>query len=45
MPLKGAKYRMKKDSDVRLAFKEGEVVEAKNMKTGEKSKVKKKGKK
>ena len=32
MPLPGAKYRMK--GDVRLAFRNGRVVEAKNMKTG-----------
>ena len=34
MPIKGAKYRMKKGSNVRLAFKGDEVVEAKNIKTG-----------
>ena len=36
MPIKGAKYATKKTSkgNVRLAFKKGKVVEAKNMKTG-----------
>jgi hypothetical protein len=34
MPIPGAKYRHKKGTDVRLAFKGGEVVEAKNTKTG-----------
>lgn len=34
MPIKGAKYRFKKGSNIRLAFKGGEVVEAKNVKTG-----------
>lgn len=36
MPLDGpgVKYRYKKGSDVRLAFKDGQVVEAKNMDTG-----------
>jgi hypothetical protein len=34
MPIPGAKYRYKKGTDVRLAFKDGEVAEAKNMKTG-----------
>ncbi len=34
MPIPGAKYRYKKGTDVRLAFKDGEVKEAKNMKTG-----------
>lgn len=38
MPIKGARYRMKKTKSgkkVRLAFKgDGEVVEAKNMETG-----------
>ena len=33
MPLKGARYRMK--DGVRLAFQGDQVVEAKNMKTGE----------
>lgn len=32
MPIPGARYRMK--NGVRLAFKAGQVVEAKNMKTG-----------
>ncbi len=39
MPLKGnVRYRMKKTSKgyVRLAFRDGEVVEAKNMKSGAK---------
>lgn len=35
MPLgKGVRYRYKKGTDVRLAFKGNKVVEAKNMKTG-----------
>ena len=34
MPISGAKYRFKKGSDTRLAFKDNEVVEAKNMKSG-----------
>lgn len=34
MPLDGARYRYKKGTDTRLAFKGGQVVEAKNMKTG-----------
>ena len=34
MPLPGAKYRYKKGTKMRLAFKAGQVVEAKNMKTG-----------
>jgi len=34
MPLEGARYRYKKGTDTRLAFKGGHVVEAKNMKTG-----------
>lgn len=34
MPIPGARYRFKKGSDVRLAFKGNEVVEAKNTKTG-----------
>ena len=34
MPIKGAKYRFKKNSDVRLALKGDEVVESKNVKTG-----------
>lgn len=34
MPIEGAKYRYKKGTDVRLAFKGGRVVEAKNTKTG-----------
>lgn len=34
MPLKGARYRYKKGTKVRLAFKGGKVVEAKNMETG-----------
>lgn len=37
MPIKGAKYRVKTTSTgkkVRLAFVQGEVVEAKNVKTG-----------
>jgi hypothetical protein len=57
MPLKGATYAMKKTKKglVRLAFVNGKVVEAKNMKTGAKhtpaefkadakKKVKRKGK-
>lgn len=38
MPLPGARYRVKTTKSgkkVRLAFKEGEVVEAKNLKTGD----------
>jgi hypothetical protein len=34
MPLAGAKYRYKKGTKTRLAFKDGQVVEAKNMVTG-----------
>jgi hypothetical protein len=34
MPLEGARYRYKPGTKVRLAFKDGQVVEAKNMKTG-----------
>lgn len=36
MPLKGARYRVKQTpkGPVRLAFKGGKVVEAKNLKTG-----------
>lgn len=34
MPIEGARYRYKKGTDVRLAFKGGKVVEAKNTKTG-----------
>lgn len=34
MPLKGVRYRYKKGTKIRLAFKGGEVVEAKNMNTG-----------
>lgn len=34
MPIQGAKYRYKKGTHVRLAFKGGKVVEAKNTKTG-----------
>ena len=37
MPIRGAKYRVettKTGKEVRLAFKDGEVVEAKNLKTG-----------
>lgn len=35
MPLgKGVKYRFKKGTKVRLAFKGGKVIEAKNTKTG-----------
>jgi len=34
MPLKGARYRYKKGTKTRLAFKGGQVVEAKNMETG-----------
>ena len=34
MPLKGARYRYKKGTKMRLAFKDGNVVEAKNMRTG-----------
>jgi len=34
MPLEGARYRYKKGTHTRLAFKGGHVVEAKNMKTG-----------
>jgi len=37
MPIKGATYRMKPMKDggfERLAFKKGQVVESKNMKTG-----------
>ena len=42
MPIKGAKYAMKKTSkgNVRLAFVKGKVVEAKNMETGDTSKIK-----
>lgn len=34
MPLPGARYRYKKGTNIRLAFQGGQVVEAKNMKTG-----------
>jgi hypothetical protein len=34
MPIEGARYRFKKGTDVRLAFKGNKVVEAKNTKTG-----------
>lgn len=34
MPIEGARYRHKKGTDVRLAFKDGAAVEAKNTKTG-----------
>ncbi len=34
MPLKGAKYRYKKGTHIRMAFKNGQVVEVKNMDTG-----------
>jgi hypothetical protein len=36
MPIKGAKYRVKKTGagNIRLAFVNGQVVEAKNLKTG-----------
>ncbi len=34
MPIKGAKYRYKKGTHMRLAFVNGKVVEAKNMLTG-----------
>jgi hypothetical protein len=34
MPIEDAKYRYKKGTDVRLAFKDDKVVEAKNTKTG-----------
>ena len=34
MPLPGARYRYKKGTNMRLAFKGNKVVEAKNMKTG-----------
>jgi len=35
MPLgKGVRYRYKKGTHIRLAFKNGTVIEAKNMKTG-----------
>lgn len=34
MPIKGARYRYQPKTNVRLAFKDGEVVEAKNVKTG-----------
>lgn len=34
MPLSGARYRYKKGTKVRLAFKGNKVVEAKNMVTG-----------
>jgi hypothetical protein len=39
MPIRGARYRVKKTKSgkkIRLAFKDGEVVEAKNLKTGAK---------
>jgi hypothetical protein len=35
MPIPGAKYRYKAGTKVRLAFVNGKVVEAKNMKTGD----------
>lgn len=36
MPLgKNVKYRYKKGTNIRLAFKGGKVIEAKNMKTGD----------
>ena len=59
MPIKGARYRVKtttKGTKMRLAWKDGEVVEAKNLATGKthtpaefaadrkKAKAKKKGK-
>jgi hypothetical protein len=34
MPIPGAKYRYKNGTHVRLAFVNGKVVEATNMKTG-----------
>ena len=34
MPISGARYRYKKGTDIRLAFKGGNVVESKNMQTG-----------
>ena len=34
MPLKGVRYRYRKGTDIRLAFRGNKVVEAKNMKTG-----------
>lgn len=34
MPLKGVRYRYKKGTKIRLAFRGNTVVEAKNMKTG-----------
>ena len=34
MPLKGVRYRYKKGTKIRLAFRGKTVVEAKNMKTG-----------
>jgi len=34
MPLKGVRYRYKKGTHIRLAFRGNKVVEAKNMKTG-----------
>lgn len=34
MPLKGARYRVKPGTNVRLAFKGNQVVEAKNLATG-----------
>lgn len=35
MPLgKGVRYRYKKGTKIRLAFKDGQVIEAKNMTTG-----------
>lgn len=34
MPLKGVRYRFKRGTHIRLAFRGHEVVEAKNMKTG-----------
>lgn len=34
MPLPGARYRYKKGTNIRLAFKGNDVVEAKNMETG-----------
>lgn len=34
MPISGARYRYKKGTKIRLAFKGNQVVEAKNMTTG-----------
>lgn len=35
MPIHGARYRYKKGTNIRLAFKGNKVVETKNMKSGE----------